>query len=1116
MKKLLRQLVFVTFGLVTSAGASYAGHLSDELLVSTKLSGNNEVPVVTTDALGVATFTLNSSWDTMFVNISTNGLSGEITGIHVHEGMPGANGGVITDLTPFVEGNRVIGYLTGANLTSTQIAKYLSGAYYLNVHTAANPNGEIRGQLELEKDYAYRADLDTIQQNHAVTNNAWGTGYFNVSIDKSMLEVRVVADSLSGAITGAHLHMAAAGSDGPVVLDLGSYIIGNTIVGDIDISAMTTLVDDMTAGNIYINIHTTANAAGEIRGQLWLDNRIAFDSWLNTSQEVTPPTGSTAEGAAYFSLNTTLDTLWYEIQADGLTGVITAAHIHDGAVGVDGAPILDLSSGINNGKISGMATGSTITTSLVSKLLSGGAYINLHTTANASGEIRGQIYRLAREGYALSLEGNQEVPMEFSLAKGGGLVSIDRNQSNAHFMMVVSDLTGPITGAHFHNAAMGVNGGVIYDLTPFFTGISGDDAAFGYWTSASVTPFMLASSVEFRNNAVYVNVHTSEKPAGEVRGQVLRGAVEFQHQSIMNGEMAYDPMFTSGILFSAKLSGGQEVPAVTTNAAGIGGFLLNETRDTLWVNINIDGLSGPITGAHIHQGASGTNGGVVSDLSSMIIDQQIQGFLTNFDLNKFITGDYYVNIHTSANPNGEIRGQISFESAATYMADLDGAQEVPAISTSAFGKGVFNLSKDNSNLEIRIVSTGLSGPITGAHLHLGAAGTNGNVVEDLSMSIVDNYIVANVDPTSYLGDLMAGDIYINIHTDANPGGEIRGQLMLANTFVFDTWMNGAQEVPSAVAPGAGVGAFWFNETWDTLSYNIVVDQISSSISGIHIHNGVAGMSGGVLVDLTGDVNGNRISGFIAGTDLTDALISQMILGETYVNLHTAGFPTGEIRGQVYRLAGDGYSFDMCGGQEIPAVSVNGYGGGILSIDRNHTTAHLMFTTTDLSGAIMGAHLHNGAIGVNGGVVYDVSSSIIDNSGYSYVAIDSANASEIKAGNIYLNVHTSVNANGELRGQIDNEMDCPAITVGIEDQIWDGTLSIYPNPTTGLINLSIDNSQSEKVDISVKDVLGNTIFNQVLSGSQIMQTIDLTEEANGLYFVEISSANQSITKKLIKE
>ncbi|MFN3950810.1 MAG: CHRD domain-containing protein [Thermaurantimonas sp.] len=510
------KLLSTVFALILFAFNAKAGHLKDNLLVSAKLDGAQEVPAVSTNALGVASFMINATRDTICVNITVTGLSGPITGIHVHEGDPGVNGGVVIDLTPFVAGNRIVATLTGSAVSKTNISKLLSGKFYLNVHTSAHPGGEIRGQLYLETDWSFSAILDGSQEVPPVSTMAYGVGVFNLSKDLSKIKFNVITQGLSGAITAAHLHFGTSGTVGGVAVDLSSFINGNVISGTIAAPSQS-VIDSMMASKIYLNVHTAANPGGEIRAQL-LNNKkyLYFDASLDGTQEV-PPVMTNASGSATLMLNTTFDTLWYDVAANNLSGPITGAHFHNAAVGNNGGVVFDMSPDIMGNRITGKITGASLTTSLVNKFLRGEIYINLHTSANPNGEIRGQVYRLAREGYTFSMDGMQEVPPVTTSASGSGLVSIDRDQDNAHFMIVGNGLTP--TAAHFHKGVMGQVGGVLFDLTPFWM----NNGAFGYWQSTNATPFTLANSIQFRNDSVYVNVHTMANPNGEIRGQVMRG-----------------------------------------------------------------------------------------------------------------------------------------------------------------------------------------------------------------------------------------------------------------------------------------------------------------------------------------------------------------------------------------------------------------------------------------------------------------------------------------------------------------------------------------------------------------------------------------------------------------
>ena len=86
--------------------------------------------------------------NTLTVNGQVMNLTGNPQGAHIHEGEEGVAGPVVFPLTlqNFVErGSGIVGTFT---LTDDQVETLLSDGYYVNVHTEANPQGEVRGQLE--------------------------------------------------------------------------------------------------------------------------------------------------------------------------------------------------------------------------------------------------------------------------------------------------------------------------------------------------------------------------------------------------------------------------------------------------------------------------------------------------------------------------------------------------------------------------------------------------------------------------------------------------------------------------------------------------------------------------------------------------------------------------------------------------------------------------------------------------------------------------------------------------------------------------------------------------------------------------------------------------------
>jgi len=109
-----------------------------------------------------------------------------------------------------------------------------------------------------------------------------------------------------------------------------------------------------------------------------------------------------------------------------------------------------------------------------------------------------------------------------------------------------------------------------------------------------------------------------------------------------------------------------------------------------------------------------------------------------------------------------------------YMSTLDGKQEVPPVDTAATGMATFELMGNKLTYAIEVKD--LSGDITGAHIHMGEAGKTGDAVHTITfegMKAAGSWTlteeqVKNLDNKMY---------YVNIHTQKNPDGEIRGQIL---------------------------------------------------------------------------------------------------------------------------------------------------------------------------------------------------------------------------------------------------------------------------------------------------------------------------------------------------
>lgn len=112
--------------------------------------------------------------------------------------------------------------------------------------------------------------------------------------------------------------------------------------------------------------------------------------------------------------------------------------------------------------------------------------------------------------------------------------------------------------------------------------------------------------------------------------------------------------------FSATLAGASEVPPKTTAGTGAATASLDTATKTLTYSVDYAGLSGPATAAHFHGPAeAGANAGVVVPFPTPASPIKGTATLTDAQVADLMAGRWYANVHTAANPAGEVRGQMT-------------------------------------------------------------------------------------------------------------------------------------------------------------------------------------------------------------------------------------------------------------------------------------------------------------------------------------------------------------------------------------------------------------------------------------------------------------------------
>ncbi|NID11018.1 CHRD domain-containing protein [Fibrivirga algicola] len=229
-------------------------------LVAT-LSGSAERPTpVVSAATGSFVGMLDRATRVLSYTVTYSGLT-PVAG-HLHR-INAANGNGPVEI-PFASlGSPIIG--TTTLTTDTRVDSLINGFYYANLHTAAYPGGEIRGNVRVDGPIRLDATLSGAQEK-PTPNASTATGTFVGVVDPATRVLSYTVTYSGLAPTAGHLHrVTAANGTGGVEIPFAS--LASPIIGTATLTTATR-VDSLLNGFYYANLHTPAFPAGEIRGDI--------------------------------------------------------------------------------------------------------------------------------------------------------------------------------------------------------------------------------------------------------------------------------------------------------------------------------------------------------------------------------------------------------------------------------------------------------------------------------------------------------------------------------------------------------------------------------------------------------------------------------------------------------------------------------------------------------------------------------------------------------------------------------------------------------------------------------------------------------------------------------
>ena len=391
-----------------------------------------------------------------------------------------------------------------------------------------------------------------------------------------------ISTKFSSAVTatGLHIHNAAAGVAGPIVvptdIGAGDKSIAVDATGRIRIQKQVqfplaspsplslTVINDMVANpqNYYVNIHTTDRPGGAMRGQL-LRAEMKIMMGMMSSANENPPVPLPVSGVATVTHMRAVDSKGavalaasvFNLEYTGFDAgtIFTGFHIHSSPAGVNGPVIINTGlSGTNTAKPDPSGAGnlnyvipmSPLDTSFAAEVAAVNGlfdnpinyYINIHTTSFGGGIMRDQLHNTEKSVFQVNMLPSNETPAVtgldasaraaiplYLLRNDDGTVLAGTAVFDVNFRGFPAGTT--ITGLHVHAAAAGVAGGIVIptDVNSLANKIVSDTGSGNIFKTVTIAS---AAGVAALNNLVqnpagfYANMHTTTNPGGAIRSQL--------------------------------------------------------------------------------------------------------------------------------------------------------------------------------------------------------------------------------------------------------------------------------------------------------------------------------------------------------------------------------------------------------------------------------------------------------------------------------------------------------------------------------------------------------------------------------------------------------------------
>lgn len=352
------------------------------------------------------------------------------------------------------------------------------------------------------------------------------------------------------------------------------------------------------------------------------------------------------------------------------------------------------------------------------------------------------------------------------------------------------------------------------------------------------------------------------------------------------------PELAPAVALNAVLTGREVVPAVyDTRATGAATLSLNGERTLLTYTLEHT-IESP-TAAHIHIGLAGDSGEELLTLPMTpgVLTGTVE--VTRDQARALEEGNAYVDVHSEAHPNGEIRAQVVRPGELVYVARLSGDQVNPPTHVTSSGLGQLLVDGTTNRMRFSMFTRGMSVSPTAVDIRVAPAGADGPVAVDLTDPKTPPSPLLNGARTiESTQDLDFGRWYIHVGSARFPTGEMRGQILRPGEVLYVARLSGDEVSPPVSTTGFGSLSVIVGVDRNRVRYDgMVTDLRPTSVE-------LRDSDGEVLLRLR---TADRAFNGLSMLEPESRLLPRLPENAVYVSAASAGFPGGEVGGLVRRV-----------------------------------------------------------------------------------------------------------------------------------------------------------------------------------------------------------------------